>query len=193
MHYDVSQYVEKAIRTGLPVGRRSRSRPEGYRQAGVLVPIVRTEAGYELLFTRRTEEVETHKGQVSFPGGVIDPSDKDIVDTALREAEEEIGVERSQVNIIGVLDDLITPTGFLITPVVGYMASLPVLNPNPLEVAEAFHIPLEFFLDPANSRMEKREVDGKVREVWFFDSGKHTIWGATAVITRSLLMGFGLL
>ena len=165
----------------------------GYQHAGVLVPIVNSEDGLSFLFTKRTETVETHKGQVSFPGGVIDRNDANIIATALREAEEEIGMPREAVQIVGVLDDLATPTGFVITPVVGFVETLPTLTPNAEEVDEVFQVPLDFFIERANAAAELRMIEGIQLEVWYYKTGPHTIWGATAAIIRSLLQRLQLL
>lgn len=160
---------------------------DGYARAGVLVPLVLTPNGVELLLTQRTETVETHKGQIAFPGGMVDASDRDIVRTALRETCEEIGLPAASIEIIGQLDDMATPTGFVITPVVGAIAHLPPLMPNSNEVAEIFAVPLDFFADPANGRREMREFNGRSHEVWFYPWQGKTIWGATAMMVRSLL------
>ena len=173
-------------------GERSALSIEGFHRAGVLVPLILRSEGADLLFTRRTDDVETHKGQVSFPGGMTDTSDTDIVHTALREAEEELGIGASLIDIKGILDDLAVPSGFIITPVVGILSELPPLAPNPQEVAEAFTVPLEFFCNPANGRSELRDFRGGKREVWFYQHGEHTIWGATAMIVRSLLLNLGI-
>lgn len=166
---------------------RKRISMEGYHTAGVLVPVLLGSGIPELLFTKRTELVETHKGQISFPGGMMDPHDEDIVHTALREAWEEVGIPSTAVEVMGMLDDLPTPTGFVITPVVGIIQQLPSLTPNLDEVADVFQVPLSFFADPKNGRRELREFRGEQREVWYYQSGSHTIWGATAMIVRSLV------
>ena len=159
---------------------------EGYQKAAVLVPLC-SDRGLELLFTKRTETVETHKGHISFPGGVVDETDTEIVETALREAEEEVGLHRSCIEVLGMLDDMATPTGFVITPVVGIICPSPQLTINHNEVAEVFQVPLSFFVDERNGRKETRQVHGTDREVWFFEFEGHIIWGATAIIIRSLL------
>ena len=165
---------------------RERLSIEGFHRAGVLVPIILgTEP--ELLFTKRTELVETHKGQISFPGGMMEPEDGDVVRTALREAWEEIGIPESAIKVVGMLDDLPTPTGFIITPVVGIIERLPLLSRNKDEVADIFQVPLSFFVDQRNGRAEMREFRGMQREIWFYQSGEHSIWGATAMIVRSLV------
>lgn len=158
-----------------------------FRRAAVLVPLVQSDDGLNLLFTRRTESVETHKGQISFPGGVVDDSDKDAIHTALRETKEEIGIESSRVTTLGLLDDIATPIGFIITPVVGLLEGNPELRLSETEVAEVFQTPLSFFADTGNGTMKYREAAGRRYEVWSYDTGRHVIWGATANIIRLLL------
>jgi 8-oxo-dGTP pyrophosphatase MutT (NUDIX family) len=155
--------------------------------AAVLVPVVSTPDGLCLLLTRRTETVETHKGQIAFPGGMVDETDRDRVHTAVREAEEELGIPPSMVEPIGMLDDLPTPTGFCITPVVGLVQSLPDLHLSPGEVAEAFTVPLAFFADPANAVVEERIFRGVTREIWSYRFGDRVIWGATGTIIHRFM------
>ena len=174
-------------------GERQGLAIEGFRRAGVLVPLLIGSRKPELLFTKRTEEVESHKGQISFPGGMSDTGDTDIVETSLREAREELGIAASAVAVRGFLDDVAVPSGFIITPVVGTLEALPPLTPNPAEVAEAFTVPLEFFCDGNNGRSEIRERHGIKREVWFYEYRGHTIWGATAMIVRDLVARMGML
>ena len=164
---------------------------EGYHLAGVLVPLMIGTGVVEILLTKRTEDVETHKGQISFPGGMVEEADDNIRTTALREAEEELAIPLSSVETIGLLDDLATPTGFIITPVVGIVKPGTCFVPNPVEVAEAFSVPLGFFADPANGRSERKFIEGSEREVWYYQHGHHVIWGATAMIIRSLLRKIG--
>ena len=185
--------VMRGLREIAAPGERQGLTIEGFRRAGVLVPLVIGGRKPELLFTKRTDEVESHKGQISFPGGMTDTGDADIVETALREAKEELGITASAVTVRGILDDLAVPSGFIITPVVGTLEALPPLTPNPAEVAEAFTVPLEFFCNPKNGRSEMRELHGMKREVWFYDHREHTIWGATAMIVRSLVVKMGML
>ncbi len=165
----------------------------GSLRAGVLVPLIVSNEGLMLLFTKRTEIVETHKGQVSFPGGVVEDADRDIVETAIREANEEVGIPSKDIEVVGLLDDHATPTGFVITPVVAFVRPSAAFVPNADEVADVFQVPLQFFAEPANARMEYRMVRGKQREVWHYTAGGHTIWGATAAIVRSLLDALGML
>lgn len=159
----------------------------GLRRASVLIPVVQPHDVPELLFTRRTDRVETHKGQVSFPGGMVDDGDRDIVATALREAWEEVGIAEGNIDVLCLLDDLATPTGFIVTPVVGIVAAGTGVTINPEEVAEVFTVPLGFFADPANSWTERRVLKGREHDVWYYRTEPHVVWGVTAAIIRSLL------
>jgi 8-oxo-dGTP pyrophosphatase MutT (NUDIX family) len=185
--------IETLLKDSIKAGNRKQISLKGFHTAGVLVPIILNAKGPELLFTKRTEQVETHKGQVSFPGGMADQQDGDIIHTALREAWEEVGIPAVAVRVVGILDDLPTPTGFVITPIVGIIEELPVLVTNVAEVAEVFHVPLSFFAAPSAGRSEQREFKGKQHEVWFYEYDAHTIWGVTAVIVRLLLKKLDLL
>jgi 8-oxo-dGTP pyrophosphatase MutT (NUDIX family) len=166
---------------------RDQIRIEGFRRAAVLVPLLVTGRGVDILLTRRTDDVETHKGQISFPGGGVEEADRTIIQTALRESEEEIGLKPDWVRAVGLLDDHVTPTGFIITPVVGVIANQPSLQPDPVEVAEVLQIPLAFFAETKRVRQEKRFFRGRTHDVWFYDTGTHVIWGATAAMIRVLL------
>jgi 8-oxo-dGTP pyrophosphatase MutT (NUDIX family) len=166
---------------------RDQIRIDGFRRAAVLVPLLVTKRGVDLYLTRRTDDVETHKGQISFPGGGVEEADRTIIETALRESEEEIGLKPECVRAVGLIDDHVTPTGFIITPVVGVIADAPILQPNPVEVAEVLQIPLAFFAETKRVRQEKRLFRGRIHDVWFYDTGTHVIWGATAAMIRVLL------
>ncbi len=156
-------------------------------RAGVLMPFVGSEDGLSLLLTKRTDRVEHHKGQISFPGGAADDGDVDIVATALRETAEETGLTASAVEVLGKFDDFWTPTGFIITPVVGYLKHLPPLQLSSEEVEAVLQIPVSFFLDPTNERIVKMERNGTIHDVYFFRHGEHEVWGATAAMIRSFL------
>jgi len=141
-----------------------------------------------LIFTKKTQAVPHHKGQFSFPGGVVETFDASRVETALREAREEIGLEPAAVEVLGILDDAPTATsGFVITPVVGLCATPPVLCADGREIERVLEVPLRALLDPAIYREERWERDGEVRPIAFFTCGEDVIWGATARILRDFL------
>jgi 8-oxo-dGTP pyrophosphatase MutT (NUDIX family) len=129
----------------------------GLRKAAVLVLLYPKARELHVLLTRRTEDVEHHKGQISFPGGSVDEEDADLIDTALRESEEEVGLPKLAPQILGMFDEYETPSGFAITPVIAYADALPPLNHNMEEVAEILEVPLSVFLDVHNERVEKRK------------------------------------
>ena len=133
---------------------------EEFTRAAVLVPLIRSAETTHVLLTLRTHDVETHKGQISFPGGVADEIDSGSVATALRETREELGIDPSLVKVLGILDDLATPTGFVITPVVGFLSGMPSMVPNPSEVAETFTVPLDVFRDTDEGEIGNAGVSG---------------------------------
>lgn len=157
-------------------------------QAAVLVPLVaRPEP--TLLLTQRTSHLANHSGQIAFPGGKVDETDVDVVDAALREAEEEVGLARDYVQVLGTLPIYTTGTAFVITPVVAWVRPGFTLVPNPGEVADVFEVPLSFLLDPAHHRRHAFEFEG-VRREWFsmpWQDGatERYIWGATAGMLRN--------
>src|SRR5258708_24882524 len=148
--------------------------------AAVLVPIVTHPEGLTVLFTTRTPHLSAHAGQVSFPGGRVDPEDVDETAAALREAEEEVGLTPDQVRLIGRLDTYLTRTGFRIYPLVGLVASPLDLRPDPHEVADVFEVPLDFLIDPANRRRASRIYQERERCFWAIPYEDRYIWGATA-------------
>jgi 8-oxo-dGTP pyrophosphatase MutT (NUDIX family) len=157
-----------------------------FREAAVLVPLV--DRGHELkvLFTQRTEELPTHPGQISFPGGKIDPHDRTPLAAALRETEEETGIARSFVDVVGYLDGYRTGTGFRITPVVAIVREGFRLAPEPGEVADVFEVPLSFLMDPVNHQTDSAIWRGKRRYFYAMPYDGRYIWGATAGILRNL-------
>ena len=154
-------------------------------KAAVLLPIVaRREPS--LLFTRRTEGLARHSGQISFPGGRSEDDDLSPVETALRETLEETGIEACFITVAGYLDRYLIGTGFDIQPVVGVLAEGFALKPDPREVASVFEVPLAFLLDPANRRRETRVIGGRERRFYAITYQEHEIWGATAAIIVDL-------
>ncbi|HJM59980.1 MAG TPA: CoA pyrophosphatase [Alphaproteobacteria bacterium] len=152
--------------------------------AAVLMPLIDRANGMTVLLTRRSDHLNDHAGQVSFPGGRMETHDRDATETALRETEEEIGLPRHRIEIAGALDTCITGTGFSVVPVVGFVA--PPLNIerdlvlDSFEVAEAFEVPLDHVLDPANRKRRRAIAKGRRREFYVVNYHHHTIWGATA-------------
>lgn len=155
--------------------------PEKLVRAAVLVPILPAPAAGVLL-TKRNAHLSSHAGQVSFPGGRIDPGDASAEDAALREAQEEIGLDPGAVELIGRLPDYVTGTGFLITPVLALVDPEPRLRISPDEVEQAFQLPLAVLLDPAAPQRKRAHFRGRWREFWVWPHPDHYIWGATAGI-----------
>jgi len=155
--------------------------------AAVLVPLVVRESGLSLLFTRRTEHLADHPGQISFPGGRVATADADAWAAALRETEEEVGLPRTRVHRAGRLDTYVTRTGFEVTPLVGLVRPPFPLAPDRFEVAEVFEAPLGFFLDPAHREIHSRVYQGKERFFFAFPFGDYYIWGATAGMLVNLV------
>ncbi len=153
--------------------------------AAVLVPIVLRET-LTVLLTQRTDTLAKHAGQISFPGGRVDPGDTGPFDTACREAEEEIGLDRRHLEAIGYLDGYRTGTGYHITPVVALVRPPFELTLQPDEVANVFEVPLTFLMNPANHQQHSREWRGRVRTYWAMPYHDHYIWGATAGMLKNL-------
>lgn len=156
------------------------------RPAAVLIGL-RGEWPPRMVFTVRTDHLSSHAGQVAFPGGSSDPSDADAVVTALRESEEEIGLNRALVTPLGYLDCFETISGFCITPVVARIAEEARFQPAPGEVAEVFEVPLSFFLQPDNLRRYVMDYRGHRRDMVEFHYDGHRIWGATAAMLQNFL------
>jgi 8-oxo-dGTP pyrophosphatase MutT (NUDIX family) len=183
------EFTPEAIQA-LLTGRPSQTVAEwSARPAAVLLPFFKHEGRWRLLFTERTHDVADHKGQVAFPGGRADATDTSRVDTALREAEEEIGLRRADVTVLGTLDELLTVTQYRVTPVVGQFPWPYEFNVNPHEIAALFHAPLDWLADPGNLEIQWREppFGGPSIPVFYFRYEGHTIWGVTARILVTFL------
>ena len=158
-----------------------------YARAAVLVPLFQKGEDCHLLFTKRSEEVKYHKGEISFPGGVVDEGDSELEETALREAFEEIGLKENDVQIIGVLDDIVTITEFIVTPIVGLFPYPYPLKISEVEIAALIEVPLSFLLD--EEYFSEREIirGNQMEVVYAYQYEKHIIWGATARILKQFL------
>jgi 8-oxo-dGTP pyrophosphatase MutT (NUDIX family) len=161
---------------------------EGTRvtDAAVLVPVVNRADGLHLLFTQRTPHLDAHAGQISFPGGRVEATDASREETALRETEEEIGLGRAAVTLLGRLPDYAIPSGFRITPVVGWVDPPFVVKPDPFEVAEVFEAPLGHFLEAANYERREFHFRGRHRHYLAVPYEGRYIWGATAGMLYTL-------
>lgn len=155
--------------------------------ASVLVPLFLKHGAVHVLYGVRTQDVERHKGEVSFPGGLRDGSDYDLRATALREAWEEVGIREDDVRVLGRLDDIWLHTGFVVSSFVGVVPYPYQFTPNPREVAEVLEVPLAHLLSPANQRQEVVRVDGRPVKMYSYAYGRYLIYGATAWITGQLL------
>ena len=162
-------------------GREGRARP-----AAVLVPVVNRDEGLTVLLTQRSAHLPDHPGQISFPGGRMEPEDADAGAAALREANEEIGLPGSRVTLLGRLADYETVTGYRVTPVVGWVEPPFPVVPDPVEVADVFEVPLAFLLDPANQQRHFRMQWLVRRDFWAIPYGERYIWGATAAMLMIL-------
>lgn len=155
-------------------------------EAAVLAGLVPRAQGTQVLLTRRTEGLRNHGGQVGFPGGRIEKSDRNPLAAALRESDEEIALAQGQVLALGYLDPFITITGFRVTPVVAVVDPGFVPRPEPGEVAEVFEVPLDYLMDPANLQQVEIEHRGRIRHVLEYNWPGQRIWGATAAILYNL-------
>ncbi|WP_346767057.1 CoA pyrophosphatase [Enterovirga aerilata] len=156
------------------------------RNAAVLVPVVEHAGGPCVLLTERASGLRSHSGQIAFPGGRMDPEDPTAIDTALREAEEEIGLPRSFVRPLGYLDAYLSSSNYFVLPVVALVMPGAPLAPNPAEVADVFEVPLSFLMDERNHELHARQWRGSIRQYYAIPFGRRYIWGVTAGILRNM-------
>lgn len=175
------------LRIILSSRERRRIEHPPFSHAAVLVPLFQKDGECHLLFTKRSHQVKYHKGEISFPGGVVDEEDRELVHTALREAYEEIGLQEKDVQIIGMLDDIVTVTEFIVTPIVGFFPYPYPFRVSQIEIAELIEVPLPFLLQ--KDSFSEREIFRMGRREWVYayQYGDHIIWGATARILKQFL------
>ena len=166
--------------------RAPASAPPGLRPAAVLIPIVVEPEGHSLLLTRRADTLRRQPGDISFPGGAVDPSDPTPLAAALRESREEVGLDSEAVTLLGQLDERGTVTGFHITPFVGAILGPYDFEPNH-EVGELLKVPIEALSDPAVLSIEKRRINGLPRDVYHYRYREHHIWGITGQLVKDFL------
>jgi 8-oxo-dGTP pyrophosphatase MutT (NUDIX family) len=170
--------VKQQIETILGHRKKKRITGENLKASAVLIPVFCNQGEYHVLFTERSEEVVFHKGQVCFPGGTQEPSDSSLLQTALREAREEIGLEAKDIEILGELDDMLTfVTGYVISPFVAFITYPHSLKTDGREVKGTFSVPLSFLMDEANFKQDS----------YAYEYEGHVIWGATARILRQFV------
>ncbi len=167
---------------GMSDGFRLPGREGAATPAAVLVPVVNRPDGLTLLLTQRSADLPDHPGQISFPGGRVEPGDATLAHAALRETAEEVGLAAAQVAILGQLAHYETVTGYRVTPIVGWVEPPFALRPDPLEVADVFEVPLAFLLDPRNQQRHFRMLGETRRDFWAIPYGERYIWGATAAM-----------
>jgi 8-oxo-dGTP pyrophosphatase MutT (NUDIX family) len=186
MKYCEKDFIDELRKLFSTRERRVIERPS-FAHAAVLVPLFKKGEDYHILFTKRTDQVKYHKGEISFPGGVYDKGDPDLEGTALRETLEEIGLKGNDVQIIGVLDDIVTVTEFIVTPIVGLFPYPYPFKVSEVEIAELIEVPLSSLLD--EDCFSEREIirGGRQEVVYAYQYEKHVIWGATARILKQFL------
>jgi 8-oxo-dGTP pyrophosphatase MutT (NUDIX family) len=174
-----------------PAPEAARNLSDGFRLPGrsgapmpaaVLVPLINRVGGLSVLFTERSRDLPDHPGQISFPGGRVEPGDPDAGIAALREAEEEVGLPRERVTVLGRLAEYETVTGYRVTPVVGWVEPPFEVVADPVEVADVFEVPLAFLLEPGNRQRHFRMVGNVRRDYYAIPYGDRYIWGATAAM-----------
>ena len=161
---------------------------QSLKQAAVLVPLIEKENTLKVVLTKRASHLKHHAGQISFPGGKVEESDLDIIATALREANEEIGVLPEHISVVGKLHPYQTITGFVVTPIVAFLDKRASFNVDVNEVAEIFDVPLYHFLDTSNHQTLDVHHKGKAHQVNFMPYRHYNIWGATAAMLKDLAL-----
>ena len=178
--------LKEQIRTSLSLHKRVEL-PAGPVPSAVLIPLFLKNGSYHILFTKRTENLQHHRGEVSFPGGACHPEDGNSLQTALRETWEEVGIAPEEVDILGVLDDVLTIHNYLVTPYVGFVAAGHQLQINPAEVERIIEVPLSFLLTPGIFQLRDWTWQGRTRPLFCVDYEGDRIWGLTAAMLKQFL------
>jgi 8-oxo-dGTP pyrophosphatase MutT (NUDIX family) len=177
----------ESVRRILSARQKQSVHDQSLMPAAVLLLLYLKDGEYCILLNKRTDQVEYHKGEVSFPGGGKEPVDSSFLDTALRETHEEMGIKPEDVTVLGELDDVATRSHFGVRVFVGTIPHPYSFDPSPLEIAEVLEVPMRDILDPANRREEVRWVDGKASRAYCYAYGEHLIYGATAQIVTQFM------
>jgi 8-oxo-dGTP pyrophosphatase MutT (NUDIX family) len=178
--------LKEKIRASLAAHKRV-PLPPGPVPAAVLIPLFLKNGEYHILFTKRAENMTHHRGEISFPGGVNHPEDTDILQTALRETWEEVGIAPEEVEILGVLDDFLSIHNVLVTPYVGFVATELRLRINPAEIERIVEVPLSYLLTPGIFQLREWSWQGRTIPLLFVLYGKDSIWGLTAAMLKQFL------
>lgn len=178
--------LKDKIRTALAAHQRIPMAP-GPTPAAVLLPLFRKNGEWHVLFTKRTAHLNHHSGEISFPGGVRHAEDADLLQTALRETWEEVGINPEDVEVLGILDDFLSIHNYLVTPYVGMFPANYPLKLNPHEIDKILEVPLSHLLRPEIFRSEDWSWKGRAHPVYFYNCGEEEIWGLTAAILRQFL------
>ena len=160
---------------------------DGLMDSAVMILLYPKECEYCILLNKRSEQVEHHKGEISFPGGARDPEDRDSLETALRETEEEMGINRDDITVIGEMDEVVTRSNFLINVFTGTIKYPYPFKPSAIEIAEVLEFPVSALIDPANRRTETRWDDGHPATSYSYVHQEHVVFGATARILQSCI------
>jgi 8-oxo-dGTP pyrophosphatase MutT (NUDIX family) len=184
---DTTDPTIESVRRVLSGREKKSADDESLVPAAVMVLLYRKDGEYCILLNKRTEDVEHHKGEISFPGGARDPEDADFRDTALRETSEEMGIDRADVTVLGELDDIATRSRFGVRVYVGTIPYPYPFEPSSVEIAEVLEVPVRGLLDPDNRRQEVRWMNGKTAKQYCYAFEDHLIFGATAQIVEQFL------
>lgn len=181
------KYLKSILKTDLiPVDIWTPSEKNEIRPAAVLFPLRWFENQWQVLLTKRSEKLKHHSGQISFPGGGFEEADITIRNAAIRETNEELGIPKENIEIVGYLDDVVSISGFHVTPFVGVLKGSFELEISEDEVAEAFYVPLDFFLESDNCQTQYAQYKGENHKFYVYQYQKYTIWGLTAQIIVKL-------